>query len=62
VIKDENMEKIPSRPTVFLYLSYPFPYLQKNMEMGRKEGRNVSRLYLRDPVFIRNDSVLVPYL
>ena len=56
------MGKISSRPTRILYLSRPFPYLRKNTEMGRKAGDVVSRLYLRDPIFSRDNLVLVPYL
>lgn len=61
--KDENGQK-KSRliPPVFLYLSRPFSYLRKNMEMGREAGRGVSRPYLRDPVFSRNNPVFFPYL
>jgi len=61
--KDEN-EQTKSRPVplVFVYLSRPFPYLWKNMETGQEAGRGVSRPYLRDLVFSRDDPVLVPYL
>ena len=57
------MEK-KSRPVsaVFLYLFRLFLYLRKNIEMGRKAGEGVSRSYLRDPVFSRDDSVLILYL
>ena len=37
--------------------SRPFPYLQKNTEMGREVGKSVSRPYLRDPVFSRDNPV-----
>ena len=57
-IKDENgQKKFRSVPHVFLYLSRPFPYLRKNTEMGREAGEGVSRPYLRDPVFSRDNPV-----
>ena len=56
------MGKISSRPTRILYLSRPFPYLRKNTEMGRKAGDVVSRLYLRDPIFSRDNPIFFPYL
>ena len=61
--KDENGRK-KSRPVppVFLYLSRPFPYLRKNTEMEREAAEGVSRLYLRDPVFSRDNRVFFPYL
>ena len=62
-IKDENgQKKFRSVLPVFLYLSRPFPYLRKNTEMGREAGEGVFRPYLRDPVFSRDNPVLVPYL
>ena len=61
--KDENGQK-KSRPTplVFRKLFRLFPYLRKNTEMGREVGKSVSRPYLRDPVFSRDNPLLVPYL
>ena len=56
--KDENGRK-KSRPIppVFLYLFCPFLYLRKNTEMGWEAGGGVSRPYLRDPVFNRDNFV-----
>ena len=56
------MGKISSRPTRILYLSRPFPYLRKNTEMGRKAGEVVSRLYLRDPIFSRDNPVFFVFI
>ena len=63
VRKDQNGRK-QSRPVppVFLYLFRQFLYLRKNTEMEREAGGGVSRPYLRDPVFNRDNSVFFPYL
>ena len=60
--KDEN-GRIKSHPalSVFLYFFHLFPYLSVNMEMGWEDGRGVSRSYLRDPVFIRDDPVFIKF-
>jgi hypothetical protein len=48
---------------IILYLSGPFPYLQKNVNMGQEVGRDISLPYLRNLIYIRNDPILlVPYL
>ena len=61
--KDEKgRKKCRPVPPVFLYLSRLFSYLQKNTEMGREAAEGVSRLYLRDPVFSRDNPVFFPYL
>ena len=60
--KDEGRKKSRPITPVFLYLSRLFPYLQKNTEIGREAGDDVSRLYLRDPVFSRDNPVFFPYL
>jgi hypothetical protein len=37
--------------TIFLYLTHPFSYLQKNLETGRKQEMVYSVRFLRDSIF-----------
>jgi hypothetical protein len=55
--------RVKSRPDPyrFLHLSRLFPYLRKNMEMGRKQEMVYSVRFC-GPVFIRIEHVFIPHL
>jgi len=53
-------EKNPVPSSLYFYI-YPVRF-RKNTEMGREAGESVSRPYLWDPVFSRDNPVFFPYL
>ena len=55
-------EKISSHPVrIYIFIQYVFLFTEK-YENETEAGSGVSRPYLRDSVFSRNNPILIPYL
>ena len=55
----KRTNKILSRPVRISIFFRKFSYVQTNTEMGREARRGVSRSYLRDTFFKRDDPVFI---